>query len=102
MPTEGKESFNPVRKHSQLLAVCGNRAETLRKFLKTNPKSSSSDRQPKVLNLARFLLLGARLKSEAPIAPPQPLAVPKASASVSHRSEAESCFAETKPALLSG
>ena len=102
MPTEGKESFNPVGKHSQLLSLCGNRAETLRKILKTNPKSSSLDRQPKVLNLARFLLLGARLKSEAPITPPQPLAVPKASASACHRSEAEFCFAEAKQALLRG
>jgi len=42
------------------------------------------------------------LKSEAPIAPPQPLAVPKASASACHRSEAESCFAEAKQALLRG
>ena len=33
MPTEGKESFNPVRKHSQLPSLCGNRAETLRKFI---------------------------------------------------------------------
>jgi len=102
MPTEGKESFYPVRKHSQLSTLCGNRAEALRKFLKSNPKLSASDRQPKVLNLARFLLRRARLKSEAPIAPPQPFAVPKASASARHRSEAESCFAGAKQALLLG
>ena len=32
MPTEGKESFSPVRKHSQLPILCGNYAEALRKF----------------------------------------------------------------------
>ncbi len=32
MPTEGKESFNPVGKHYQLPISCGNYAETLRKF----------------------------------------------------------------------
>ena len=102
MPTEGKESFDPVGKHSQLPTPCGNQAETLRKFLKSNPKSVSSDRQPKASNLARFLLRQARLKSEALIAPPQPLAVPKASPSDCHRSEAESCFAGPKQALLRG
>ena len=60
------------------------------------------DRQPKAPNLARFLLRRARLKSEAPIATPQPLAVPKASPSARHRSEAESCFAEAKQSLLRG
>ena len=77
MPTEGKESFNPVGKHSQLYILCGNRAETLRKF-KTNLKLASLDRQPKGPNLALFLVRGARLKSEACIAPTQPLALPKA------------------------
>ena len=42
------------------------------------------------------------MKSEVPIAPPQPLALPKASASACHRSEAEFCFAEAKQALLRG
>ena len=42
------------------------------------------------------------MKSEAPIAPPQPFAVPKASASARHRSKAESCFAGAKQALLLG
>jgi hypothetical protein len=42
------------------------------------------------------------LKSEAPIAPPQPSAVPKVSASAFHRSEAESCFTEAKQAISSG
>ena len=42
------------------------------------------------------------MKSEAPIAPPQPLAVPKASASACHRSEAESCFAAAKQAISGG
>ena len=102
MPTEGKESFSSVGKHPQLLTPCGNQAETLRKFLKSNPKSVSSDRQPKASNLARFLLRWARLKSEASIGPPQPLAVPKASASARHRSEAKSCFAAAKQALLRG
>jgi len=32
MPTEGKGSLNPVRKHSQLLKLCGNPAEALREF----------------------------------------------------------------------
>ena len=102
MPTERKESFNPVGKHPQLFVLCGNRAETLRKFLKFNPKSSSSDRQPKVSILARFLLRRARLKSEALIAPPQLLADPKASASARHRSESESCFAAAKQAISGG
>ncbi len=43
-----------------------------------------------------------RLKSEAPIATAQPLAVPKASASACPRSEAESCFAGAKQAILRG
>ena len=101
MPTEGKESFNPVRKHSQLPFLCGNRAETLRKF-KTYLKLPSLDRQAKAPNLARFLARGARLKSEACIAPTQPLALPKANPSTSQGSEAESCFAEAKQALLRG
>ena len=42
------------------------------------------------------------MKSEASIAPPQPLALPKASPSACHRSEAESCFAEAKQAILLG
>ena len=42
------------------------------------------------------------MKSEAPIAPPQPLALPKASPSACQRSEAESCFAEAKQAILTG
>ena len=42
------------------------------------------------------------MKSDAPIAPPQPLAVPKANPSARQRSEAESCFAEAKPAILRG
>jgi hypothetical protein len=100
MPTEGKESFNPVGKHPQLSLLCGNCAETLRKFKKT--KSSSSDRQPKAANLARFLPRGARLKSEASIAPFQPLTLPTANPSSCHRSEAESCFAEAKQAILRG
>jgi hypothetical protein len=32
MPTEGKGSFNPVRKRSQLLNLCGNPAEALSEF----------------------------------------------------------------------
>ena len=32
MLTEGKGSFNPVRKRSQLLKLCGNPAEALREF----------------------------------------------------------------------
>ena len=42
------------------------------------------------------------MKSEAPIAPPPPLAVPKASPSSCQRFEAEACFAEAKQALLCG
>ena len=42
------------------------------------------------------------MKSEALIAPPEPLADPKASASACHRSEAEFWFAEANRALLSG
>ena len=42
------------------------------------------------------------MKSEATIAPPPPLAVPKASPSAGHRSEAESCFSAAKQALLRG
>jgi hypothetical protein len=34
MPTEGKESFNPVGKHPQLPILCGNCAQTLRKLKK--------------------------------------------------------------------
>ena len=60
------------------------------------------DRQPKAPKLARFLLRGARLKSEAPIGPPPPVAVPKASPPECRRSEAESCFAEAKQAVLLG
>ena len=101
MPTEGKESFSSVGKHPQLSILCGNCGETLRKF-KNNLKSSSSDRQTKVPNLARILLRRARLKSEAPIAPPPPLALPKASPSALHGSEAESCFDEAKQAILHG
>ena len=42
------------------------------------------------------------MKSEAPIAPPQPSAVPKASASPCQRSEAEFCFAAAKQAISGG
>ena len=40
------------------------------------------------------------MKSEALIDPLDPSAVPKASPSACHRSEAESCFAEGKQAIL--
>ena len=42
------------------------------------------------------------MKSEASIAPRQPLALPKTNPSAGHRSEAESCFAGAKQALLLG
>ena len=42
------------------------------------------------------------MKSEAPIAPPQPSAIPRASPSVCQGSEVESCFAEAKQAILCG
>ena len=42
------------------------------------------------------------MKSEALIDPLDPSAVPKASPSACHRSEAESCFAEAKQAILRG
>jgi len=55
MPTEGKGSFNPVRKHSQLLNLCGNPAEALSEF-STQAQIIVSGATAKSPNLARFLL----------------------------------------------
>jgi hypothetical protein len=48
------------------------------------------------------LLRQARLKSESPITCPQSPAVPQASTSARHRSEAEALFAEAKQAISGG
>jgi len=55
MPTEGKGSFNPVRKHSQLRKLCGNPIEALREF-STQAQIIVIGATAKSPNLARFLL----------------------------------------------
>ena len=59
MPTEGKGSFNPVRKHSQLCKQCGNPTEALRKF-STQAQIIVFGATAKGPNLARFLLRESR------------------------------------------
>jgi hypothetical protein len=59
MPTEGKGSFNPVRKHSQLRKLCGNPIEALREF-PTRTQIIVFGATAKSPNLARFLLRESR------------------------------------------